>query len=89
MRETLEGRGQLEAWVNPVQKHEVDYHFEITTDIVERPGFPKVAARKHAHGTVISTVGKSFAEGEYRLFAQDGEILKVKNLGLAWTILAS
>jgi hypothetical protein len=89
MQEILKGRGQLEDWQAPHGKHEVDYHFEIVTEIVERQGFPPVAGRRRSKGNIVSTVGDRLPEGEYRLYAEDGEVLKVKNLGFVWAILSS
>jgi hypothetical protein len=89
MQELLRGIGQLEKWERPDGLHEVSFHFTVTSDVVQRPGFPRVAAKKHAEGHVRSTGGESFPEGSYRLYAED-EVLKVRNLGLGtWTIEAS
>ena len=88
--ELLEGVGQLEKWDHPdKKKYAVRYRFTITTEIVEKPGFPRVASKRHGEGVIESTSGEHFLEGEYRLYADD-ETLKVKNLGLGtWVILAS
>jgi hypothetical protein len=89
LEEIIEGVGQLEQWEHAETKHEVRYRFRITTEVIEKPGFPSVAGRQHSQGTVNSTRGETFPEGEYRLYAED-EILKVKNLGMGlWVILAS
>jgi hypothetical protein len=86
--EKKEGRGQLESWDRPDKKLPVAYAFDITTDIVARPGVPRVAARSHSMGKITALTGESIAEGSYQLFASDGEILKVKNVGLGqWVIL--
>lgn len=90
MREIIEGHGQLESWERPEAKLPVSYVFEITTEFFERPGFPRVAARKHSIGKIGALTGEILAEGYYRLLASDGEILKVQNVGLGqWVILAS
>jgi len=89
-QETLEGQGQLESWEHPENRIAVEYRFDITTEILERPGFPRVATRRHSSGTVRAITGESLSEGYFRLVGSDGEILKVKNMGLAmWAILAS
>jgi hypothetical protein len=89
MQEVLDGIGQLEKWERPDGLHEVRFHFTITTDDIERPGFPRVASKSHGEGDVISTTGEAFPEEAYRLYAKD-EILRVRNLGLGiWTIEAS
>ena len=89
MRAFLEGVGQLEKWERPNEQHEVSFHFTNTTNIVERPGFPRVAAKSRGEGNVRSTSGEAFPEAAYRLYAEN-EILRVRNLGLGtWVILAS
>jgi len=90
MRERLEGQGEIESWDHPQTRLAVTYVFDITSDVVERPGFPRVVASRHSTGQVRALKGESIAEGFYQLFASDGEILKIKNLGLGkWVILAS
>jgi len=89
LHDRIEGQGQLENWERPDKKTPVSYHFDITTEVLERPGFPRVVARKHSIGSVRTISGVPIAEGEYRLFAEDSEILKVKNLFGQWVILAS
>ena len=89
MREDLEGIGQLEKWENPDGQDDVSYHFTITADIVERPGFPRVKTNWRGQGTVKSTAGRVFPEGSYRLYCEN-ETLKVENLGMGiWTIEGS
>jgi hypothetical protein len=87
LKERIEGQGELESWERPVERFPVRFAFEITTDILERPGFPRVAAQKHGIGTVKLLAGKSVGDGYYRLHAADGEILKVQNVGFCWVIL--
>jgi hypothetical protein len=87
--EILEGSGQLERWDRPEKRHPVRYRFTTTSEILEKPGFPRVVVARHSSGDIVSDVGEHFPEGEYRLFAEDGEVLKVKNLGIVWAILAS
>lgn len=88
MEEILDGIGQLEDWDIPDSKHEVRYRFSITTKIVETPGFEKVQSQRSSRGTVNSTSGERLGDGFFRLHTQD-EILKVKNLGGVWYIVAS
>jgi hypothetical protein len=89
MRERIEGRGQLESWERPEKKIPVEYVFDIITDVLARPGFPPVATKKHSEGRIHSVAGESITQGYYRLFAEDGEILKVQNVGLDyWSISA-
>jgi len=90
MNERIQGRGELESWESPGNRSQVDYVFDITTDFLSRPGFPRVATRKHSMGKITTLTGEAIASGYYRLFASDGEILKVENLGMGeWVILAS
>jgi len=91
MLEAIEGRGKLEDWDVPKVQMPVVYRFQIRTEILNRAGFPPVAARKHSIGLVQTLSGDCISgEGYYRLFAEDGEILKVQNVGLGqWVILAS
>lgn len=89
MQEILEGVGQLEQWEHPDRKHEVRFRFKITTEILQRAGFPPVVTKRYSQGAVESTVSDVFPEGEYRLYT-DAEVLKVKNSGFGhWAILAS
>lgn len=88
LHDELRGRGQLEAWERPGRKYEVNYEFEIDTEVVERKGFPRVATRRHVRGTVVSVPGGQFPEGDYRLYAADGEVLKVQNVGLGMWVIA-
>jgi hypothetical protein len=89
MIDKIQGQGQLETWDQPEKKISVAYRFEITTDVLARPGFPRVATRKHSTGNVSTLTGQSIGPGYYRLYASDGEVLKVQNLGGQWMILAS
>jgi hypothetical protein len=90
LKDKIEGVGELESWEEVGDRFPVEYFFEIITDILERPGFPQVAARRHGSGFVQPLSGKFVTEGYYRLFASDGEILKVENVALGeWVILDS
>jgi hypothetical protein len=90
MQERIRGQGQLEDWDLPTTKRSVSYLFDITTDVLARPGFPPVTTRRHSLGRISAVTGDSIREGYYRLYASDGEILKVQNVGLGqWVILAS
>jgi hypothetical protein len=90
LHERIEGQGQLENWDQPGNKFSVDYEFDITTEILEKPGLPPVGTRKHSRGNVSSSTREFIEQGYYRLYASDGEILRVQNVGLdLWVILAS
>ena len=89
-QEKMEGRGQLETWENPEKRIPVAYTFDITTEILARPGFPHVVTRRNSIGKIRGLAGEAIAEGYYRLVASDGEILRIQNVGLGqWVILAS
>ena len=86
--EILEGDGQLEKWDGPHAEHPVRYRFEITREAPETSP-SRVALRLDGRGSVVSTSGEQFGEGEYRLYAEP-EIFKVKNLGQGlWVILSA
>jgi len=90
MEEYLEGDGELECWENPDKKYVVRYQFTIITEIIAKTGIHAVGTRRHGIGRVTALSGEFFAEGEYRLIAEDGEVLKVFNSGLDhWEILSS
>jgi hypothetical protein len=83
VHERIEGPGHLETWENPGRRAPVSYAFDITTEIIDsQHGLPRVATRRHSVGTIVALNGESLSEGYYRLFTSDGEILKVKNVGL-------
>lgn len=90
MYDSIEGTGQLEKWDHPDGQDEVIYRFDIETDAAEIPREPRIKVDFRGRGTVRSTTGTVFAQGTYRLYCADGEVLKVKNLGIGiWTILSS
>lgn len=89
MPEELEGKGTLRRLEPPTAEWQVEYRFAIAMAIRQRTGFPRIGARLYSSGTVSASDGKVIPEGYYELTAQDGEILRVKNLGIGqWTILA-
>jgi hypothetical protein len=89
MLETLEGTGMLRQPDHPAEQWRVRYRFDIRTRVVELPGHPAIGAKRSARGTVTSLDNVSTPEGVYRLTAEDGEELRVQNLGLAgWAILS-
>jgi hypothetical protein len=90
MHERIEGKGRLETITPPEKVWQVSYRFDITTNIVRKPGFPEVAGRRDSTGKVSSFDGKPIPEGDYHLHAEGGEILRVQNVGMGtWTILPS
>ena len=90
MVETLEGEGILTSLENPEHGWRVNYNFSITTETVTvtTPGFPPVGSHLKARGTVVSLNGQAIPDGTYQLDAEDGEILRVKNMGGLWAIIA-
>jgi hypothetical protein len=89
IHETLKGNGRLVSRESPSLEHEVEYEFHISARIVKTGGLPEVAADFSSRGRVRPLDGAPLALGEYTLHAEDGEILRVKNVGAAWVILAS
>ena len=89
MLETLEGTGTLRQPDHPAEQWRVRYRFEIHTRVVERPGFPPIAAESSGRGIVTAIDNASIPEGVYWLKAEDGEEIRVQNLGFAgWAILS-
>ena len=88
MLETLEGEGILVSAESPEHGWKVKYHFSITTNTVRTPGFPPVASHSSSTGSVVALNGQSILDGYYQLTAEDGEILRVKNMSGQWVILA-
>jgi hypothetical protein len=90
MQETMEGQGRLETIAPPEKVWQVSYRFDITMNMVRNPGFSAGAGRSDNLGAVLSFDGKPIPEGEYTLHTDDGEIVRLRNLGLdEWAILAS
>jgi hypothetical protein len=90
MLEVIEGQGRLKTTSPPESVWDVRYRFEITSDVVRKPGFPTVTAKRDSTGWVRSLDGRAIPEGTYELQAQDGEILRVENASLGeWGIVAS
>jgi hypothetical protein len=89
MNETLRGTGKLSSLGTPPKEWTVRYNFSIVTRVVERPGFPRVAAHSSSNGKVSDTNDEVIPQGVFQLEAEDGEILRVKNLGFGtWVIVA-
>lgn len=89
MHERIEGQGRLETIEPPEKVWQVSYRFDITTNVVRKPGFPAVAGRRDSRGIIESLDGQPIPEGVYQLHTDD-EILRVQNVGLGtWVILAS
>jgi hypothetical protein len=89
MLERIEGQGRLESIDLPTRVYQVGYRFDITSNLVRKPGRPAVATHRDSSGSVWSLDGKRISEAEYHLHAVDGEILKVQNAGMGeWCILA-
>jgi hypothetical protein len=85
LTETVEGKGTLRG-ADGITQYEVSYRFDITTRVIDRPGFPRVEAEKRSTGTVKSLTGEVIPLGYYDLHTPD-EILHVKNMG-SWHIVA-
>ena len=89
MREVLEGQGTLrQSGPSPVE-WQVQYRFVIHTNLVPRPGFPPAVGKSHTDGSVSAVNGDFLPEGYFQLTAQDGEIMRIQNVGFAtWKILS-
>jgi hypothetical protein len=84
----IEGPGVLESFPNPDTKIKVNYKFEITTIVENKPGFPPLT-RTVSKGTIRSLNGEPIERGYYRLITRD-EVLKVQNLEYGmWVVLGS
>jgi hypothetical protein len=88
MIEVLNGTGILRTLVPPPTEWHVRYNFDIRTDIIQRPGFPSVHGHSEGRGTVADIDGELIPQGTFELTAEDGEILRVKNLGIVWAIIS-
>ncbi len=90
MLETIEGQGRLETVDPPEKVWLVTYRFDITTNIVRKPGIAAIAVGKSdSRGTVTSVDDKPIPVGTYMLRANDGTVMRVENLGDTWTLLSS
>jgi len=88
VHELREGKGRLKTIEPPQREFDVRFRFNIYTEITI-PGSHGVGARFRSDGTVESIDGRDIPVGTYQLEADDGEILRVKNVGLnGWVIVA-
>jgi hypothetical protein len=86
--EVVEGVGRLESIREPEKVWQVKYHFEVTSTY-SRKSVGSVglrSERKWSEGTVASVDGTTIPQGEYRLHAQDEEILRVDYFDV-WSIV--
>jgi hypothetical protein len=88
MNEVLDGVGILQTIGLPPTEWRVRYHFDIRTKIISKAGFPPVRGHSQGRGTVTDMGGTFLPEDTFELTAEDGEILRVKNLGGIWAIIA-
>jgi hypothetical protein len=89
MLEHKSGIGRLVSRQGDGREWKVKFDFAIYTRIIERPGFPRVAAKSNSNGKLYALSGEALPEGEYDLYCDDGEIMRVCNLGLGeWAMLA-
>jgi hypothetical protein len=86
MEEIKEGTGRLRSTEATPQEFDVRFRFVITTEITI-PGRQRVGVQFKSEGVVESIDGRLLPTGWYQLEAEDGEILRVKNLGSTWVIL--
>ena len=85
MIEQLEGVGRLESIREPGKIWQVKYRFEITTTHSRKSvgGVGVRVDRKWSEGTVVSVDGTTIPQGEYTLYAQDGESI-ISTFGLSF-----
>jgi len=90
MLETIEGKGRLESIREPGKIRQVTYRFDITTTHERKSGVAgsAVVRRSDSHGWVRSLDGTPIPQGEYTLYAEDGEILRVDYFDV-WAIVGS
>jgi hypothetical protein len=90
MVETIEGKGRLESIREPGKTWEVEYHFDITTTVQRKSGVAgaAVTTKRDSSGWVRSSDGSPILQGEYTLYSEDGEILRVDYFD-DWTIVPS
>jgi len=62
--EVVEEIGELERWENPGERILMQFRFDITTEILERTGFPRVAVRSRGQGTVRGLSSQTPGGGE-------------------------
>ena len=85
--ERLEGFGQLRRETDGTDSA-VRFSF-LCTDVrlpTDR-GLALYDGNSDATGSVVAADGHSFAEGTYRLFAADGQQMRVQKLGTDWYLL--
>jgi hypothetical protein len=88
MEERLRGTGMLRHVTDSAIGWDVGYEFTIRRGIIQQAGFPTVVAQSSSHGSVWSLSGDAIRRGYYELTTEDGETLRVKNLGVDWAIIA-
>ena len=86
MEETISGEGHLFTIELPETERLVQFDFQITTR--KTPGDLSTNPTSTSKGTVTALNKEPIPTGTYRLEAEDGLSLKVKNLGFTWTILS-
>jgi hypothetical protein len=88
MLETKKGKGRLESIREPGKVWQVEYHFDITTTHERKSGVAgaAVVVRRDSRGWVRSVDGTPIPQGEYTLYAEDGEILRVDYFDV-WAIV--
>jgi hypothetical protein len=90
MVETIKGKGRLESIREPGEVREVEYHFDITTTVQRKSGVAVAAVitKRDSNGWARSLDGSPIPQGEYTLYAEDGEILRVDYFDV-WAIVPS
>jgi len=85
---SVNGEGRLVSLQWPRREWRVAFRFQIQTTTINRPGFPQVAALGETTGRVEDLAGDLLPEGDYDLYADDGTVLRVSNVGMnEWAIV--
>lgn len=88
MLHSFDGEGRLVSLQLSRREWRVAFRFQIQTTTIHRPGSPQVAAAGETTGRVEDLAGDFLPEGDYDLYADDGTVLRVSNVGMnEWTVV--
>ena len=87
--EILEGTGKLRSNGTPPLEFDVTYRFDITMSVVTHVGMAGMASgRRKSQGVITSVTNEFIPGGHYQLETENGETLRVNNLGINhWHII--
>jgi hypothetical protein len=85
--ERIEGFGQLQRETDGLDSR-VRFTFLVMENrLPSTAGIPRSVADSDTIGSVSAADGHLFTEGTYRLFASDGQQMRVQKLGADWYLL--